>query len=105
MAVLRTGRFDPLVTTLTDLQTWLAGGQIRSTDIVNVYLEQIKTHNHDELKLNAIISTPPKEDLLKRAKELDDARAQGIVRSPVHGIPIIIKVCAQAVRAMPVNII
>jgi amidase len=42
--------------------------------------------------LRAIISLPPKEELLSVAKKLDRERAENKIRGPFHGIPIIIKV-------------
>jgi amidase len=53
--------------------------------------EQIEEHNHNGLRLNAAISLAPVEQLRSHAITLDEERAQGKVRGPLHGIPILIK--------------
>jgi amidase len=85
-------KFNPLVATATELQHLLSVGSITSVDLVNVYLDQIAKYDKSGPKLNAIISTPPRDGLLEIASSLDNERATGIVRGPLHGIPIILKV-------------
>lgn len=43
------------------------------------------------LQLNAIIETAPLDNVRAIAQSLDDERAAGKVRSPLHGVPIIVK--------------
>ena len=81
--------FNPLTATAADLQERLNNGSITSKEIVKQYLSQIERYNG---YLNAVIATTPEDLLYQRASELDDERANGSVRGPLHGIPILIKV-------------
>jgi amidase len=83
--------FDPLAATAGELQELLQDGKLTSVDIVDVYLKQIEKHNHNGLKLNAIISVAPRDILVKRAERLDQERRNGATRSPLQGIPIVVK--------------
>ncbi|KAI1420240.1 amidase signature enzyme [Xylaria sp. FL1777] len=76
-----------------DLQQRLQSGELTSVRLVGDFLDQISAHNHDGMCLNALISVLPRSRALETAKRLDDERAQGRTRSPLHGIPIIIKDC------------
>lgn len=86
-----TSKFDVLVASAIDLQKLLEAGLTSSVEIVNTYLDQIEKHNRQGLKLRAIISAAPRELAVRKAKELDDERINGKVRSPFHGVPIIVK--------------
>lgn len=83
---------DVLTVTSTELQQLLSDGAIQSVDLVDIYLNQIERENHQGLKLNAMISTTPKHILHDIAKSLDAERRKGTIRSPLHGIPITVKV-------------
>lgn len=80
-----------LTTTVSSLQKLLATGSITTSGLVPIYLDQIEKHNHNGIKLNAMISITPLDLLMKRAAVLDDERVSGKLRSPLHGIPIIVK--------------
>jgi Amidase len=75
-----------------ELRELLAAGSITSVDIIEAFLGQIERHNVDGLKLNAMITTTPKDLVLAIARERDHERSQGIIRGPLHGIPITVKV-------------
>lgn len=81
--------FDPQTTNAVELAQLLAHGQIRSVQIVEAYLEQIDQHNPG---LNALLSRPPREQVIRTAEKLDRERKDGKIRGPLHGIPIILKV-------------
>lgn len=80
---------DLLTITASELQILLNAGVVSSRDLVCMYLDQIQTHNH---YLKAVLQTVPREKLLAQAECLDRERAEGVVRGPLHGIPILIKV-------------
>lgn len=80
---------DPLAATTTDLQQALAEGLLTSTRLVALYLAQIDQY---EPLLNAFIAVAPREMLTEAAANLDRERAQGRLRGPLHGIPIVLKV-------------
>jgi amidase len=83
---------DLLTLTAAELQKLLTDGVLTSAKAVNLYLAQIAKHNHDGLKLNAVISTRDPASLLQQAQQLDEERKGGYLRGPFHGVPIIIKV-------------
>lgn len=89
---------DPLTATAAELQALLAEKKVSTVDLVKLYLAQIKKHNHDGAKLNAIISTPPWDDVLKLAQDLDREREEDKLKGPMHGIPIIVKVILSRTR-------
>ena len=82
---------DLLTATATDLRQLLARREVSSVDLVKGYLDQIDRHNHKGMELHAVISTAPEEDVFQQAGILDRERAEGRVRGPMHGIPVIIK--------------
>lgn len=84
--------FNLLTATRADLQKLLRGGETNSRDFVEIYLNQIETHNKHRLKLNAMMNTTPKNILLSIAEGLDDNRNSGKIRGPLHGIPVTVKV-------------
>lgn len=83
-----------LTSTASELQALLSQNKTNSVELVKLYLNQIEAHNKDGLKLNAIISIAPRDELLAIATSLDAERAERGPRGPLHGIPVIVKVCA-----------
>jgi amidase len=81
--------FDVLTTTASDLRSAYQADTIKVEDVVRSYFSQIDKYNH---YLHAVITTAPRELTLQRAKLLDKERADGKICSPLHGIPIIVKV-------------
>ena len=59
---------------------------ITSEELVKLYLERIEAYDKD---FNAIISI--NENAINEAKELDELRSKGKIKSLLHGIPIIVK--------------
>lgn len=74
------------------LQERLAAGLLSSVDLVKQGLQQIETHDRRGLKLNAMISIVPCQTLMTRSKQLDQERAEGRIRGPLYGIPMLVKV-------------
>ena len=85
-------KFDVLTATGQELQKLLDEESTTSQELIEIYFQQIEKHNHFGMRLNAIISTAPRDDIMKQAKVLDAERTTR-KRGPLHGIPIIIKVC------------
>lgn len=75
-----------------ELQRRLSAGETTSVELVNLFLDQIDRHNHQGLKLKAVISSMPREVAAKTAIVLDRERKEGKLRSALHGIPVIVKV-------------
>jgi len=72
--------------TISELQQKMSTGELTSLQITESFLERI--HDLDS-KVNSVIELNP--DAQSLAAELDAERAGGKVRSPLHGIPILIK--------------
>lgn len=73
--------------TIAQLQTAMEMGEETARTITAAYLEQIAAI--DEATVNAVLAVNP--DVLTIADALDAERQAGQVRSPLHGIPILIK--------------
>lgn len=83
--------FDPLTASAYELSEMLNAGAITSVEIIEAYLHQIDQHNRRGRQLRALISVAPRHELMRIARRLDDERARGKRRSPLHGIPIVLK--------------
>lgn len=81
-----------LTATASSLQEGLTNNAFTSVDLIKAYLSQIAKHNHQGLKLHAVICTCPEQILLRTAAALDEERRNGNARGPLHGIPILLKV-------------
>ena len=82
---------DLLRATSTDLPNMLKKGELTSVMLVKESLAQIDRHNTKGLKLRALISTAPENFVLDAAPNLDVERAEGKLRGPLHGLPILLK--------------
>jgi len=71
----------------TQLAEKIRSGELTSLEVVQAFLEQIATHNPT---LNAIV-TLDAEGAIERAREADEALANGEVWGPLHGVPVTIK--------------
>ncbi|KAI1267849.1 amidase signature enzyme [Xylariaceae sp. FL1019] len=83
-------QIDTIKATAVQLQHLLSAGQLTSVQLVEHYLAQIERY---EPTLNALVSIAPRDSLLCASATLDHERSQGHLRSPLHGIPIILKDC------------
>lgn len=80
------GRFDFEETSVLALQEAMASGELSAVQITQYYLDRIEALNP---RLRAVIEVNP--DALSIAANLDAERANGDVRSPLHGIPVLLK--------------
>lgn len=83
--------FDLLTVSAFELSELLSANAVSSVQIVRLYLKEIEKHNRRGRQLRALISVAPKEEVLRIARKLDDERARGELRGPLHGIPIVLK--------------
>jgi Asp-tRNA(Asn)/Glu-tRNA(Gln) amidotransferase A subunit family amidase len=74
---------------ITDLQTAMTTGRVKSVDLVDAYVARIRAYDHTGPALNAMIRLNP--NARREASTLDAERASGHIRGPLHGIPIILK--------------
>ena len=78
-----------LTATIPELQEALARGELTSVDLVDTYLARIEAYDRNGPRLNAILRVNPRARA--EAAALDEERARGVVRGPLHGIPVILK--------------
>ena len=81
-----TGASDLLEATVLELQAAMAGSRLSATEITQLYLDRIAELNP---LLGAVIETNP--EAIRIAGELDAERSRGLLRGPLHGIPVLIK--------------
>jgi len=72
--------------TISDLQSKMKAGKLTSRRLVEMYLERIK---EIDPKTHSVLEINP--DALAIADALDKERKKGKIRSPLHGIPVLIK--------------
>ena len=73
---------------ISDMQTAMTGGHLTSERLTQMYMDRIEAYD-STLDLNSVIAVNP--SALDDARELDRERAEGIIRGPLHGIPVIVK--------------
>src|SRR5688572_21313346 len=75
--------------TVQELNAAFAAGAVTSEKLVQVYLARIQAYDKQGPKLHGVISVNPKA--LEQARALDAERKAKGPRSPLHGIPILLK--------------
>ncbi|HEY3385033.1 MAG TPA: amidase [Saprospiraceae bacterium] len=74
---------------IEQMQEKFESGEFTSRQVVELYLERIAQIDQSGPGLKAVLETNP--DALHIADMLDKERARGIVRGPMHGIPVLLK--------------
>jgi amidase len=82
-------RFDLAEATIADLQAKMKSGKESAESLAKKYLARIEELNQRGPSLRAVLETNP--DALKLARELDRERKAKGPRSPLHGIPVLLK--------------
>src|ERR1700744_1725904 len=82
-------QFELNEVTITILQQKMQSKEYTSRSITEKYLKRIDEIDKAGPKLNAVIQVNP--DALDIADAMDKERANGKVRGPLHGIPVLIK--------------
>lgn len=80
--------FNVLTADIRTIHGLLKTGGLNITAIIQAYLGQIEKYNPS---LRAILYTAPAESLLDTASKLDREWQAGMIRGPLHGIPILLK--------------
>lgn len=81
--------FELEETSFRELSEAMAGGERSSVEVTQLYLDRIAALDRDGPRLRSIIETNP--EALSIARRLDEERASGNLRGPLHGIPIVVK--------------
>jgi amidase len=74
---------------ILDLQAAMQSGRVTSRGLVESYLARIQAYDQAGPRLNAIVLLNPRAR--DEADAFDRERADGKVRGPLHGVPILIK--------------
>lgn len=72
--------------TIDELATLFGSGGVSAVELLNSFTQAIQS---EDKNYNAIAFLNP--DAEKTALELDNERRNGVVRGPLHGIPILLK--------------
>jgi aspartyl-tRNA(Asn)/glutamyl-tRNA(Gln) amidotransferase subunit A len=90
LAALPAGRLRPARPHLTigGAQELMAAGALSSVELLHAALAAIHARDGE---LNAFVYVAPAEALLAEARQRDDERRRGIVRGPLHGVPVSVK--------------
>ena len=81
--------FDLATATIADIDDALGAGTLTSEQLTQLYLARIAAYDRAGPELNAVITLNPQA--LAQARALDIERKAGHVRSPLHGIPFVVK--------------
>ncbi|MBQ7703700.1 MAG: hypothetical protein IJT40_04920 [Firmicutes bacterium] len=79
---------DLMDATIEALQSEMAAGNLTSVQLTQMYIDRILAYDKS-MDLNSVIAINP--SALADANRLDEERAEGKVRGPLHGIPIVVK--------------
>lgn len=74
---------------ILELQAALEAGRVNSVQLVDSYLRRIEAYDRQGPRLNSIVRINPAAREIAAA--LDAERARGGARSPLHGIPLVVK--------------
>ncbi len=80
---------DLTTATIAELNEAMDAGALTSERLVELCLARIERYDDEGPRINAVVSRNPRA--LERARELDAERAASGPRSPLHGIPVVIK--------------
>jgi len=81
--------FDLATATVSDVNAAFSAGALTSERLTELCLARIKAYDHSGPKLNALITVNPRA--LDLARALDIERKTKGPRSPLHGIPVVLK--------------
>jgi amidase len=81
--------FELSTATLADINAAMDAGALSSEKLVGLYLKRIAAYDKNGPKINSVITLNPKA--LEEARALDRERKAKGPRSPLHGVPVMIK--------------
>lgn len=81
--------FELTTASIADINAAFDAGALTSEQLVEMYLARIAAYDEAGPKINAVLAL--NADALATARALDEERAASGPRSPLHGIPVILK--------------
>jgi Asp-tRNA(Asn)/Glu-tRNA(Gln) amidotransferase A subunit family amidase len=84
-----TATFDLQSASVADINAAMDAGALSSEKLVSLYLSRIEAYDKKGPKINSVIALNPKA--LDEARALDAERKWKGRRSPLHGIPLVVK--------------
>jgi len=84
---------------LPEIVKALNDGEISSEALVTLYINRIESIDKQGPRLQAVLNLNP--DALNQAKELDVMRKNGVIKGPLHGVPILLKDNIESLDNMP----
>src|SRR3569833_3555685 len=81
--------FELTKASIADINAAFDAGALTSERLVQTYLDRIEAYDEDGPKINAVITLNSKA--IGQARALDAERRTTGPRSPLHGIPILLK--------------
>lgn len=81
--------FDLSTASISDINAAIASGALSSEKLVGLYLKRIEAYDKHGPKVNAVITL--NSNALAEARALDAERKAKGPRSPLHGIPVVVK--------------
>ena len=86
---MRAAEFDLATATIADIHAATDAGALSAEKLVSLYLARIAAYDQAGPSLNSILARNP--DALSTARALDAERVATGRRSPLHGIPVVVK--------------
>jgi amidase len=86
---LRAAEFDLATATIAEIHAATDAGALSSEKLVSLYLARIAAYDQQGPRLNSILAVNPAA--LETARALDAERLATGRRSPLHGIPVVVK--------------
>ncbi len=84
-----TTQFDLTTASVADINAAFDAGALTSEQLTQMYLDRIEAYDHAGPKINAVLAL--NGEALATARALDIEREASGPRSPLHGIPVILK--------------
>jgi len=75
--------------TIDQLQEYMRAGKCTAVQLTRYYLDRIAAFDKSGPRINSVIELNP--DVIALAKQCDRERRKGMVRGPLHGIPVLLK--------------
>ncbi len=83
------GHFDLTTASIAGINAAFDAGALTSEQLVRMYLDRIEAYDEAGPKINAVLAL--NSEALATARALDAERAESGPRSPLHGIPVLLK--------------